>query len=123
MGDDAHPRRKKIDPASVFAVVFVAAVAIAIPSLLWSTCTRTSPLREETHAFFRWIRGGQVRQAYDGLAAARRKQLSFDSFTAELERPVFRGHETVEVDGTQSHDDSWGCTRGELEMGGRDWSF
>ena len=107
----------------MFAAVFVAAVAIAIPSLLWSTCTGTSPLREATQAFFERIRGGQEREAYDGLAAARHEQLSFESFTAELERPVFRGHEAVEVEGTQSHDDSWGCTRGELEMGGRDWSF
>lgn len=123
MNGEQQPNRKKIDPSSVMAVLFLVGVAVALPVFLWSTCSSTSPLREETRAFFGRIHDGKMREAYDHLAAARRKQLSFETFSSQFERPVFQRYESATVAGTQSHDDEWGCTRGDLELGGRDWTF
>jgi hypothetical protein len=100
-----------------------ACLLLGAPVCLSSGCSGPSPLANETKAFFGRLRGGDARSAYDSLASGRREQLSFEQFQAETQRPIFRGHAEISVAATQSHDDTWGCTRGDLVMGGKDWTY
>ena len=123
MSHEQQSMRKRGAQASPRSAARMLLTTVATLVVLCLACSKASPMRDETRSFFGRVRGGQAREAYDGLAATRRAQLSFERFQAELDRPVFRGHDRVVIAATQSHDDRWGCTRGDLEMGGRDWTF
>lgn len=122
-GGQPSPQPRKVDPASVFAAGFVLLVVILIPLWLWRTCSATSPLREETRAFFGLLKQGQADQAYASLATSRREGLARQQFDPLIRARVMTEHDEVDIAGTQSHDDRWGCTRGSLTMGGEQWSF
>jgi hypothetical protein len=117
------PQPKKVDPSSLFAAVFVALVVLAIPLFVWRSCSTTSPLRDATNAFFGQLKRGQAAEAYASLASSRRTGLTRAEFDDLLRIPALRGHDQVDIDGTQRHDDRWGCTRGSLAVGGEDWPF
>lgn len=119
----SEPVEKKRDPATIPAIGCIVIFLVGVPIFLWSTCSGTSPLREESTAFLSDLRRGRLEDAYGRLAESRRSELTHEAFVATVARDVALGdHVDMSIQGTKSME-RWGCTRGELRVGEDDWSF